>query len=292
MSSLTTVEGELEVLYDNLRQIRLLNYVTLSCLAFLVYDILTNLDKEIPLIWRYYHNADGDEQISWRGRARRILVQTLFIFGRYYAPLFLVGFFAVNNHQGFSIPLYAFALAGFADANDLTPKAARIITITSFSLHWLAYFVTSGGDVTYSILVNIILAIRHNAMYQIFYGTEGLRKRQVFLASVVITSLNQLNLWFAVIIVCATTATWVEKRVIKPPAGIPWPGCMLSENPNTALTIPAWIISILVSSWSSSSKAIWVSCFTSDFPWTHTSPNLFEHEVKVQPFRGFHDLQH
>ncbi|KAI6121863.1 hypothetical protein F5141DRAFT_1092923 [Pisolithus sp. B1] len=78
-------------------------------------------------------------------------------------------------------------------------------------------------------------------MYQIFYGTEGLRKRQVFLASVVITEL------VAVIIVCATTATWVEKRVIKPPAGIPWPGCMLSENPNTALTIPAWIISILVS---------------------------------------------
>ncbi|KAI6134698.1 hypothetical protein EV401DRAFT_1096402 [Pisolithus croceorrhizus] len=51
----------------------------------------------------------------------------------------------------------------------------------------------------------------------------------------------------AVIIVCATTATWVEKRVIEPPAGIPWPGCMISANPNSALTLPAWSIAILVS---------------------------------------------
>ncbi|KIK24782.1 hypothetical protein PISMIDRAFT_677877 [Pisolithus microcarpus 441] len=81
------------------------NPATVSCLAFLVYDILTNLDKEIPLIWRYYHNTDGDEHIPWRGRARRILVQTLFIFGRYYAPLYLTIYFAVNNHQGFSVPV-------------------------------------------------------------------------------------------------------------------------------------------------------------------------------------------
>ncbi|KAI6131537.1 hypothetical protein EDD16DRAFT_862950 [Pisolithus croceorrhizus] len=96
MSSLTT--EELQVLYDNLWQIRLVNYITLSSLVFVVYDVLTNLDKEIPLIWRYYHNTDGDEHISWRGRARRILVQTLFIYGRYYAPVFLVvstAFFAL-----------------------------------------------------------------------------------------------------------------------------------------------------------------------------------------------------
>ncbi|KAI6165999.1 hypothetical protein EDD17DRAFT_1550014 [Pisolithus thermaeus] len=93
-------------------------------------------------------------------------------------------------------------------------------------------------------------------MYQIFHGTEGLRKRQIFLACVVIIE------FVAVIIVCATTAIWVEKRVIEPPAGIPWPGCMISANPNSALTLPAWSIAILVSSWSSSSKSIWVSCFT------------------------------
>ncbi|KAI6033295.1 hypothetical protein EDC04DRAFT_2213453 [Pisolithus marmoratus] len=97
----TTTEEELQALYDDVRQLRVFNYVTISCAAFIIYDILTNLDKEIPLIWGYYHNFT--EHISWRRRARRILVQTLFVFGRYYALIFLVAFFTVNNHQGFSI---------------------------------------------------------------------------------------------------------------------------------------------------------------------------------------------
>ncbi|KAI6165994.1 hypothetical protein EDD17DRAFT_1549993 [Pisolithus thermaeus] len=76
-------------------------------------------------------------------------------------------------------------------------------------------------------LVNTILVVRFNAIFQTFYGIEGLRKYQVFLASL------------ANIIICATTATWMETRVVEPPAGFPWPGCMLSQYPNTALTIPA-----------------------------------------------------
>ncbi|KAI6001684.1 hypothetical protein F5J12DRAFT_784184 [Pisolithus orientalis] len=216
----TSVEDELQTLYDNLQQIRLVNYVTLSCTAFLVYDILTNLDREIPFIWRYYRNTE-EEHLSWRGRARRMLVQTLFIFGRYYAPLYLVGFFTgtvsivflalyltislfngmlVNNCQGLSVPF--------------------------------------GGEVLYSALVNIILVIRLNAMYQIFHGTTGLRKHQVFLASVVII---QILIEF---IVCAILATWMEKRVVEPPAGIPWQGCMLSEDANPALSLPAWDFTI------------------------------------------------
>ncbi|KAI6162334.1 hypothetical protein EDD17DRAFT_1757660 [Pisolithus thermaeus] len=106
----TAAEEELQALYDDLWQNRIVNYVTseikihfcsfglaltsnpaiVSCVAFLVYDILTNLDREVPLIWRYYNNANNDEHLSWRGRARRILVQMLFVFGRYYALLYLV----------------------------------------------------------------------------------------------------------------------------------------------------------------------------------------------------------
>ncbi|KAI6164234.1 hypothetical protein EDD17DRAFT_1755328 [Pisolithus thermaeus] len=85
-----TEEEELQVLYDNLRQMRLVNNVMLSCAAFVAYDILTNLDREIPLIWRYCHDIGNDERTSWRRRARHILVQTLFVFGRYYALLYLV----------------------------------------------------------------------------------------------------------------------------------------------------------------------------------------------------------
>ncbi|KAI6021947.1 hypothetical protein EDC04DRAFT_2731764 [Pisolithus marmoratus] len=93
----------------------------------------------------------------------------------------------------------------------------------------------------YSTLVNVILVIRLNALYQIFYGTEGLRKHQIFLSSVVITQfLVELS-------VCTALTIWMQTRVVEPPAGVPWPGCMLRENPNTSLTLPAWIIAILVS---------------------------------------------
>ncbi|KAI6150999.1 hypothetical protein BKA82DRAFT_4122682 [Pisolithus tinctorius] len=159
-------EEELQALYDSLRQIRLVNYVT---------------SKEIPLIWRYYHNTNYEEHTSWRGRARRTLVQALFIFGRYYALFYL----------GFSVPVYY-------------------------------YYLTFGGEILYSALVNVILVIRLNAMYQIFHGKEGLRKHQIFLASV------------AEIIVCIISVSWIQKRVVEPPAGIPWPGCMLSEDPNSS----------------------------------------------------------
>lgn len=127
-----TEEEELQALYDSLRQIRLVNYVTISCVALLVHDILTNLDREIPLIWRYYHNTNYEEHTSWRGRARRTLVQALFIFGRYYALFYLVGYFAVNNHQGFSVPLCAFTWTGLQIlTNHFTLQAARFTTIIS-----------------------------------------------------------------------------------------------------------------------------------------------------------------
>ncbi|KAI6047485.1 hypothetical protein EDC04DRAFT_2597600 [Pisolithus marmoratus] len=206
----TTVEEELQVLYDNLRQIRYVNYVT---------------------------------------KCRRILVQALFIFGRYYALVYLVGWFAgtvsmipriviltfngmtVNNHQGFSIHLYAVISPSFADTNHFSAESCKA---------YYFYF-TFGGELLYSTLVNIILVIRLNAMYQIFFGTKGLRKHQIFLASVLIIE-------FSVEVgVCVAIATWLENRVTEPPAGVPWPGCTFSDNPNTALTltVPAWIIAIL-----------------------------------------------
>ncbi|KAI6134700.1 hypothetical protein EV401DRAFT_1882471 [Pisolithus croceorrhizus] len=178
----TTAEEELQVLYGDLRQIHIVNYVTLSCMAFLVHDILTNLDDEIPLIWRYYNN---DEHISWRRRARRILVQTLFIFGRYFAPLCLVGMFAVNNHQGFSIP--------FCKCSPFHSESCKVY-----------YYLIIGGELLYSMLVNTIL-VRD-------YGSIK----------------SSLHLWSpANIIICATTATWMETRVVEPPAGFPWPGLIL-----------------------------------------------------------------
>ncbi|KAI6164237.1 hypothetical protein EDD17DRAFT_1806548 [Pisolithus thermaeus] len=210
-----TAEEELQgLVYDNLRQIRLVNSVTLSCAAFVAYDILTNLDREIPLIWRYYHDIGNGEHASWRRRARHILVQTLFVFGRYYALVYLVVLFVVNSHQGLSVS-HEFYKAYF-------------------------YYFLIGGSLPYTTLVNIILAIRLNALYRILHGTQGLRKYQVFLACVAIAE------FVAEFTTAAVTAAWMVQRAIKPPGGIAWPGCSLSDNPNTALTIPAWATAFLV----------------------------------------------
>ncbi|KAI6100800.1 hypothetical protein EV401DRAFT_854473 [Pisolithus croceorrhizus] len=124
--------------------IRLVNNVALSCAAFVTYDILTNLDKEITFIWRYYPHTDNGGHTSWHHRARHILVQTLFVFGRYYALLYLVGFFAVNNHQGLSIPLYALTGTSFWDTNHFTPKAARFTSTTSFCDFPHSHFASDG----------------------------------------------------------------------------------------------------------------------------------------------------
>ncbi|KAI5983801.1 hypothetical protein EDD15DRAFT_2313704 [Pisolithus albus] len=101
-------------------------------------------------------------------------------------------------------------------------------------LYSLVCSVTSGGVILHTTLVNIILVIRLNALYQIFYGKRGLRRCQVFLASVVTE-----------LIVCIKAVTWMQ-GVIEPPAEVPWPGCMISENPDIALTLPGWGITILV----------------------------------------------
>ncbi|KIO04701.1 hypothetical protein M404DRAFT_1000501 [Pisolithus tinctorius Marx 270] len=209
---MTTVsEEELQALYTSLYQIRLVNYVTLSCIAFLVHDILTNLDKEIPFIWRYYHNTD-ETFVCWRRKLRRMLVQGLFIFGRYYAILYLVAFFAVYNHQGFSIPV----CRGFY------------------------YYTIFGGEILYTTLVNVILAMRLNVLFRIFYGIEGLQKYQFFLATLVIVE------FLVELVIGILVAIWIQEKVVEPPAGVPWPGCMLSENPGDALVLPSWIIAILV----------------------------------------------
>ncbi|KAI6046805.1 hypothetical protein EDC04DRAFT_2887652 [Pisolithus marmoratus] len=48
---MSTTEEQLQLPFTALYQIRVLNYVTLSSAAFLVYDVLTNLDKEVHFIW-------------------------------------------------------------------------------------------------------------------------------------------------------------------------------------------------------------------------------------------------
>ncbi|KAI6001686.1 hypothetical protein F5J12DRAFT_928399, partial [Pisolithus orientalis] len=149
-----TAEEELQVLHDNLRQIRLVNYI-LSCAAFLVYDILTNLGREVPLVWRYYCDTTS---ISL-GAAEFVASYFKHIF---FLAVTMLFFTLLNNHRGLSVPLYAFTRTNFEVTNHFT----------------------RGGRILYTTLVNVIRVIRLNAMYQaMFYGTNGLREHQLVLAS-------------------------------------------------------------------------------------------------------------
>ncbi|KAG6328939.1 hypothetical protein ID866_10150, partial [Astraeus odoratus] len=247
---MSTIEQELQIIYDDLLQVRRLNYVTAASTAFLVYDILTNLDKEIPLIWRYYHDHDYDGT-SWSLSARRALIQALFIFGRYYAPLYLIGYFIddyVSEYPRRVICTFVGILVFVPEeAQYSSLEVARPIFSILSCEHpensaYASPFIPlrSAGEILYTTLVNVIMAMRINALYQIFNGIERLRKYQLFLAALVIVE------FVTEIVICVTTAIWLIARVVEPPAGIAWPGCMISENPDIALTLPSWPVAILV----------------------------------------------
>ncbi|KIO00467.1 hypothetical protein M404DRAFT_1003900 [Pisolithus tinctorius Marx 270] len=209
----TVPEQELQVVYTTLYQIRLVNYVTLSSATLLAYDILTNLDKEISFIWRYYHNADEPYAfVPWNRRLRRMVIQGVCIFSRYYGLFYLIVYFAVYNHESFSVPV----CRGFY------------------------YYTIFVGGILYTTLVNVIVVMRLSVFYRTFYGVEGLQKYQFFLAGVVSFE------YLVELIMSILSAIWVRDRVVEPPAGVPWPGCVLSENPGDALVLPTWIIAILV----------------------------------------------
>ncbi|KAI6017009.1 hypothetical protein BKA83DRAFT_4330951 [Pisolithus microcarpus] len=230
---MSTPEEQLQLLYTVLYQLRALNYVTLSCVAFLVYDILTNLDKEVHYIWRYYHNTD-ETRVSWRRRLRRALVQVLFIFGRYYALLYLVYFSLTTRAAGTSpvwLPLPRFMLLSY----NVPVYNRQGLSIPVSDCKGFYYYTVLAGQILYTTLVNVILVMRLNVLYQIFHGIEGLQKYQFFLGTVVIE-----------LAVGISASTWIQENVVEPPAGIPWPGCIMDKKPNLALTLPGWIVASLV----------------------------------------------
>ncbi|KAI6046803.1 hypothetical protein EDC04DRAFT_2887651 [Pisolithus marmoratus] len=242
---MSTAEEQLQFLFTTLYQIRVLNYVTLSSAAFLVYDVLTNLDKEVHFIWRYYHNTDTTP-ISWLYRLRRILVQALFIFGRYYALLYLVVYFVGMSFfpLALSYPLIAFQFtittAYLCLCTQVYGSVWQILTVSSDSCKGFYYYYILAGEILYTTLVNVILVMRLNALYRVVYGMEGLKKYQFFLAAVVIIELV-IELSMSI-----SAASWSRDKVVAPPAGVPWPGCLLGATPNDAMILPGWIVAILV----------------------------------------------
>ncbi|KIJ60056.1 hypothetical protein HYDPIDRAFT_32630 [Hydnomerulius pinastri MD-312] len=211
-------EQEVKALIVTLEQIRICNNVTISAVAFMLYDIATNLDKEISLVWTYRQDQDQDHGVTTREhipackKIRRVIVQFLFIFGRYYGLVFLILMFSVNNSTGLSVALQA--ILQLPDP-------------------------VSAGEVLYTTAVDVILAMRLDALYKLSGGTHKRRYRSL-LASLVI---GDILVDFGI---CIVMAVRTQTEVVSPPPGVPWRGCMTSSQYTPALTLTSWLTSLLV----------------------------------------------
>ncbi|KAG6371895.1 hypothetical protein JVT61DRAFT_8901 [Boletus reticuloceps] len=89
-ASPSEIEQEVAQLVVDIGQNLTNNYIAMSSICFLVYDILINLDKEVEYIWK----------------ARWTASKALFIFGRYYGLGFISASFAVSTTIGLSAEVH------------------------------------------------------------------------------------------------------------------------------------------------------------------------------------------
>ncbi|KAN0091498.1 hypothetical protein V8E55_005064 [Tylopilus felleus] len=205
-----SMEQEIHVLLTSMVQLRISNYVTLSALMFMLYDIIINLEKEILLVWDYRQNHDLAGPPSSCRRVKQVLVHVLFIFSRYYGLVFLACVWLlllVNNTTGLSV----------------------MVTSPESSCKRYYYYLILAGTVIYMTIVNVILAMRINALYKANQGCG------VLLGSLVDFS------------VCAVVAVRSTGEVVSAPSRIPWLGCMMNSHVTPALTLASWLTALLVS---------------------------------------------
>ncbi|KAF9227067.1 hypothetical protein BS17DRAFT_806333 [Gyrodon lividus] len=211
---LSTPHGnpETQALITMMEQIRICNYVTISALAFTLYDIVTNLDKEIDLVWKYRRNDGNDPHVLTYIKVLHIFVQVLFIFGRYYGLVFLTVVFAVNNATGLSISVC--------------------------KLYY--YYVILAGAVLYGPTVNFILAVRLDAMYRFPNGAPNSGFRKLLTCLVIGDFLVEFT-------ICVIIALRTAAEVVRPSPWVSWPGCILSSEMTPSLTLVSWLTALLVS---------------------------------------------
>ncbi|KAF8844594.1 hypothetical protein BDN67DRAFT_1008104 [Paxillus ammoniavirescens] len=92
MSSQTVpspTDVEMQGLFTMMQQIHICDYVIISALTFILYDIMINMDKEIAYVWNYCRNDCDNLHIPIRMKVWQIVIQFLFILGRYYGLVFL-----------------------------------------------------------------------------------------------------------------------------------------------------------------------------------------------------------
>ncbi|KAK0433920.1 uncharacterized protein EV420DRAFT_1771282 [Desarmillaria tabescens] len=189
MSSSASTEAILEIV-KSMQTSRMVTYSQMSSIAFLIYDIIIMFHKEVEYVWKS----------AWS------FPKMLYLFARYYALLYVIHMFVVNNIVG--LPIKA-----------------------QFCKTWYLAKVLL-GEILFTTVVNVILVMRLNAMY----GKKV--KVLAFLVFLVIVE-------FALELFCSfVSAKKASETTFTAPFGLPWPGCF--SRPNVMFTLTTWIPTTLI----------------------------------------------
>ncbi|KIK90914.1 hypothetical protein PAXRUDRAFT_658178 [Paxillus rubicundulus Ve08.2h10] len=207
------------------QQIRVCNYVTISALTFILYDIAINMDKEITYIWNYRRNHRNGVRIPNRVKIQRIVIQFLFIFGRYYGLFFLTVVFAGTLSS--SLP----SRFPQSHVRCTSQQCHRSFHLGSCKIYY--YYIILAGAVLYTPACNVVLAMRLEVLYRFHNGGPNPSYRKLLGCLVA----GEFLVEFAVCIIMALRTT---TEVLSPPSLVPWSGCLLGSNITPSLTLASW----------------------------------------------------
>ncbi|KAJ8094584.1 hypothetical protein PM082_010590 [Marasmius tenuissimus] len=209
--SFPSLQDAIRELFVVLEQARVVNYVRLSGVAFLSYDIWLKLEEEVEYIWC----------------SRWSVPKSLYIFARYYGFLFTTLEFA-------AIPTSVLAPQFASRVVRLPPASSKknphlVSLIDDYNLSCRAYlpFYPAAGPIVFTTTVNIILIMRLHALY-------GRKKKVLAFLTFVLIVEFAFELYISTAIAVA-----MSRGAIEAPPGINLPGC-LSVKP-TGLELFAWV---------------------------------------------------
>ncbi|SJL07979.1 uncharacterized protein ARMOST_11338 [Armillaria ostoyae] len=136
--SSTSQEAILEII-KSMQTSQTVTYFQMSSIAFLIYDIIIMLHKEVKYVWKS----------AWS------FPKILYLFARYYAPLYIIHMFVVYNIIGLSVKLCV----------SLFKTRIRVCEIFPSSCQTWFWAKVLLGEILFTTIVNIILVMRLNAMY-------------------------------------------------------------------------------------------------------------------------------
>ncbi|KAJ7670778.1 hypothetical protein DFH06DRAFT_1293742 [Mycena polygramma] len=226
-------EAALDELFTTLSQTRQTNYVLISAVTFLAYDICITFDQEVKYIWQ--------SQFSWSlkrtSRERWSLPKALYLFGRYYGLLDLL---ILLFGKSFSWVYTAVLIYGQSARVKASPSRSeiqrfrdRLPSLSTLSCKIYYGFYGAGGPILFVTALNILFILRIHALYN-----RATKMLMFLIALLFLEFTTEL-----VIIIKETTAT--VHNTFEPPKGVHWPGC--ATTPSSFSELVGWVPAIFVS---------------------------------------------